>query len=122
MAAGDLYSRMQLRASQLIGAYGREMARVDRTDGEYDPVAGKRTAGTAVETAFRGLVEESKIGGGDAESLARDSSMAVLAALDSPPLLGSTHVRVGTEEYEVTSYEAIQPGPTAIVYRLMLER
>ena len=115
------YQRLAETAAREIGAKGRDIT-LRRRSRSFDPGSGQVTESVS-DQAARGLFTLYEAGQRDGSTVQQGDQGLLLAAsgLETPPS-DDDEVIDGGVTWQVLRVERLQPGPTALLYRLQLRR
>jgi len=117
------YRQIRQLAEQQIKEYGRPITIKGEIKGTFDPTTGKYTGGSQTTRQAYGIVTAYARNEIDGTLIQAKDQKVLLAAdsLSAPPEVGELLV-VGSVEYRVVSVRAVEPGGTALLYKVQVRK
>ena len=117
------YMALQITSQKIIERYGRSVVLRRNNEGTYNPatdtITGASTTDVSVIAVFTDF-EQDEI---DGTLIVRGDKKAVIAAgsLNSPPENNDILID-GSDQYRIVQLMAVQPGDTALIYKVQVRK
>lgn len=119
----NFYSEVAGTAQEMIAEFGRSVTLRRNSEGTYNPATDAISGATTTDVAVQAVFTEFKQKDIDGTLIQQGDKQVLVAAaaLTSPPENNDILVD-GSDQYRIIELMAIQPGDTALIYKVQVRR
>lgn len=117
------YSEMSQTAQEMIAEFGRSVVLRRNNEGVYNPLTDTVTGSNATDITISAVFTDFKEKDIDGTLILRGDKQVLFAAVSLVPAPENNDILIdGADEYRIIELMAIQPGDTALIYKVQVRK